>query len=151
MNAHQKAQINLEIGPMDCWYPNITHAAMPIFWMEDSGEIPEDLAEKFKDLVYGALELKEQVPLICLAVGACLAVPGVSLLTSQTEKRRHFKDKVLPRTDKLSPKKDKLLKPQIDDFLERLGIGTQGLKNNGVSELKKPENNGVQKPTGDLK
>ena len=151
MNAHQKAQINLEIGPMDCWYPNITHAAMPIFWMEDSGEIPEDLAEKFKDLVYGALELKEQVPLICLAVGACLAVPGVSLLTSQTEKRRHFKDKGLPRKDKLSPKKDKLLKSQVDDFLERLGIGTQGLKNNGVSELKKPENNGVQKPTGDLK
>jgi len=151
MNAHQKAQINFEIGPMDCWYPNITHAAMPILWMEDSGKIPEDLAEKFKDLVYGALKLKEQVPLICLAVGACLAVPGVSLVTSQTEKRRRFKDKVLPRKNKLLSKKDKILKTQVDDFLERLGIGTQGSMNNVVSELKKPENNGVQKPTGDAK
>jgi hypothetical protein len=155
MNARQRAQINLEIGPlspmMDCWYQNITHAAMPIFWMEDRGEIPEDLAEEFKELVYGALKLKEQIPLVCLAVGACLAAPGVSLLTSQTEKRRRFKDKVLPRKDKLLSKKDKLLKPQVDDFLERLGIGTQGLKNNGVSELKKPESNGVQKPAGDLK
>jgi len=133
MKARQRVQVNFETWQMTDWSQDAPLAVMPLLWMEDSAEVTEELAEKFKELVYGAMELKEQVPVVALVAGTCLAVPGAGVKTTQTQRKRYFKDKVLP-------KKDKFLKTQVGDLIDRLGIGTQGLKNNGI-----------QKPTGDLK
>jgi hypothetical protein len=136
MKARQRAQVNLEIGPMIFWYQNITNAAMPILWMEDSGEIPEDLAEEFK-AVYEALELKERVPLLCLGIGAALCVPGVAVSTTQSEKRKRKKlAEILPK-NKAIAKKQMLLKStnsqeienQVAEIRRKLGLNTDGPEN----------------------
>jgi hypothetical protein len=137
MKARQRAQVNLEIGPMDCWYENIPHAAMPILWMEDSGEIPEDLANEFREQVYPALELKERVPLLCLGIGAALCVPGVAVSTTQSEKRKRKKiSEILPK-NKAIAKKQMLMKStnsqdiekQVSEIRMKLGLNTEGLEN----------------------
>ena len=136
MKARQRAQVNFEIGPMIFWYQNITNAAMPILWMEDSGEIPEDLAEEFKAL-YEALELKERVPLLCLGIGAALCVPGVAVSTTQSEKRKRKKlAEILPK-NKAIAKKQMLLKStnsqeienQVAEIRRKLGLNTEGPEN----------------------
>jgi len=132
MKVRQRIQVNLEPMQLTDWSNNAPHAVMPLLWMEDSGQVSEELATYFKEQVYGAMELKEQVPIYALGIGACLAVPGAGFKTTQTQRKRQFKDKVLP-------KKDKLAKPQVGDLIDRLGIGAQGL------------NNGIHKPNGDNK
>jgi len=136
MKARQRIQINLEIGPMINWYQNISHAAMPILWMEDSGEVPEDLAEEFK-AVYDALELKERVPMIALGIGAALCVPGVAVSTTQSEKRkRKTIAEILPKK-KAMAKKQMLIKSsnsqeierQVSEIRRKLGLDTEGPKN----------------------
>ncbi|MFX1395101.1 MAG: hypothetical protein ACFFAH_16230, partial [Promethearchaeota archaeon] len=91
MNARNRIQINFEVSATEIYHPNITHAVMPIIWYEQSGEITEELAEEFKDQLYSALELKQNVPLYSLGIGAVLCIPGAALATTETIKRRNIK------------------------------------------------------------
>jgi len=144
MNARKRIQINFEVEPTEFYQPNIEHTVVPILWFEQSGEIPEDMAEDFKDLVYGALELKENLPLWGLGIGACLVVPGAGLSSSQVKKRRRYKQGKLA-------KGDKVLQNKIGTVKQKLGINAQQLKNTEVDKLKsdKLSNGEVSKPESD--
>ncbi|MFX1408261.1 MAG: hypothetical protein ACFFBW_15025 [Promethearchaeota archaeon] len=129
MDAAMRAQVNFEVNPTEIYLPNISNTIMPILWMEVSGEITEELAERFKELVYGAMELKETVPLVGLAAGAALCVPGAALTTSQTTKRRKIKKARLAKGDKLAQQKGIITKRKV------LGDSkAPNLKNDGISK-----------------
>ncbi|MFX1399509.1 MAG: hypothetical protein ACFFAS_20985 [Promethearchaeota archaeon] len=91
MEAALRAQVNFEVTPTEFYVPNISNTIMPIVWFEFTGEITEDLAEEFKNLVYWALDLKEKVPLYCLGLGAALYIPGAAITTRQIYKKRKLK------------------------------------------------------------
>ncbi|MFX1297931.1 MAG: hypothetical protein ACFFD2_24170 [Promethearchaeota archaeon] len=88
MQAAVKAQVNFQVRPDDLYFQNISNTIMPVVWFEEYGEIPEDLAEEFKDVLYSAIELKETVPIMFLGIGAALCVPGAVLIITQIVKRR---------------------------------------------------------------
>ena len=91
MDAAVRAQVNFEVKSDEMYYPNISRIIMPVVWFEVGGEIPEDLAEDFKELVYGAIELREMIPMIFLGTGIGLCVPGAILLTVQIATREGLK------------------------------------------------------------
>ena len=128
MDAALRAQVNFEVNPTEIYLPNISNTIMPILWMEFSGEITEELAEQFKELVYGAMELKETVPLVGLAAGTALCVPGAALTTSQTIKRRKIKKAELAKKDKLK-QKGKITKRKVLEDSKG-----PNLKNGGISK-----------------
>ncbi|TFG06376.1 MAG: hypothetical protein EU539_07810 [Promethearchaeota archaeon] len=107
MKAEKRIQVNFEISSTEYFLSNISEVIVPITWYEQSGEIPEELAEEFKDLVYGALDLKEDIFMWTLGIGACLAAPGLGLSTSQIHKKRTYKKERLAIADKIKKKKMK--------------------------------------------
>ncbi|MFX1408260.1 MAG: hypothetical protein ACFFBW_15020 [Promethearchaeota archaeon] len=130
MNAKQRIQMNLDVSPSGVYLKDVNRTIIPIYWCEDSGEISEDLAETFKELVYGAIELKETVPLMGLAAGAALCIPGAALTTSQTIKRRKIKKAGLAKDDKLK-QKGKITKRKVLEDKK-----APNLKTSEVSESK---------------
>ncbi|MFX1392409.1 MAG: hypothetical protein ACFFAH_02440 [Promethearchaeota archaeon] len=116
MNARQCAQLNFELSNYPLMYTNISNIVMPILWYEQTGEVTEELADMFKDELYSAIELKENVPMVFLGIGAALCIPGAYLTTIQTIKRRRFKKEGLTKVKSESvlqkkgiAKKDKIL------------------------------------------
>ena len=61
----------------------------------------------FKDLIYGALELKENVPLACIGIGAAICLPGVLVASVQAVKRQ--KVEKIGHAKKEKPQKNKML------------------------------------------
>ncbi|MFX1298671.1 MAG: hypothetical protein ACFFD2_27900, partial [Promethearchaeota archaeon] len=77
-----------------------------ILWLDTKGEITEEKAEEFKDLVYGALDLQRDLRLIVLGVGATLLIPGAVATNTQMIKRQTIKAQGKKLTSKkLAPKK----------------------------------------------
>jgi hypothetical protein len=91
MKGRVRIQVNFMTSQTDLWYPNITEAMMPILWFEDRSEITKELAEEFKDLVYGALDLRQNLNFLTLGAGAALGVPGAIFTTTQAIKRKKLK------------------------------------------------------------
>ena len=91
MNARQRMQVNLKVRQTDWWYPNVTEAIMPVLWLDSKGEITEEKAEEFKDLVYGALDMQRDLRLIVLGVGATLLYPGAKATNTQVVKHQVIK------------------------------------------------------------
>jgi lysosome membrane protein 2 len=91
MKGRVRIQVNFRTSQTDLWYPNITEAMMPILWFEDRSEITEELAEEFKDLVYGALDLQQNLNFLTLGAAAIFGVPGAIFTTTQAIKRRKMK------------------------------------------------------------
>ena len=91
MKGRTRMQVNFMTSQTDLWYPNITEAMMPIVWFEDRSEITEELAEDFKDLVYGALDLQQNLNLLTLGAAAAFGVPGAIFTTTQAIKRKKLK------------------------------------------------------------
>lgn len=123
MKGKQRIQVNFKVTPTDLWYTDIRETYMPILWYSEESEIPKDLAEEFKELVYGTLELKESVPIWFLGIGAGVCIPGAALTTSQIIKRRKFKRETRAVDSKLSKnkinaKKKKLLQSNKPSKLE---------------------------------
>ena len=108
MVGHTTTQINMKTSQTYWFYPNITEAVIPLVWFEEDTEITEELAEQFKDLVYGALDLQQNLTFLVLGVGAALAIPGALVTTTQAVKRRKAKGIT-------SKKKGKLLKSKVSE------------------------------------
>jgi lysosome membrane protein 2 len=80
MNASKRAQINFEVAPSEFYRENITDTVMPIAWFEQNGAVTQDLASQFKGQLYFAMDLRDNLPLIFLAIGAPLFVLGSAFL-----------------------------------------------------------------------
>ena len=91
MKGRTRMQVNFMTSQTDLWYPNITEAVMPIAWFEDRSEITEELAEDFKDGVYSALDLQQNINLLTLGAAAAFGVPGAIFTTTQVIKRKKLK------------------------------------------------------------
>ena len=99
-------QVNFELDTTEYYLKKINFTIAPILWFEQEGEVTEELADQFKDMLGEALELRDSLPLWGLGIGACLAIPGAMLNTKQTIKRRKVKklekanltDKIKART-----------------------------------------------------
>ena len=141
MRARKRYQVNLGVVPTDLWFTDVLQNDMPIVWVEEGGEITEELADEFKDLVYGAMELKETVPLMCLGIGAALCIPGVLVNTTQSVKRENFKAVMAKRKKLGALKKAKLLGTTDAPELENVLTGLKGGDNTSLkfSTVFKPE------------
>ena len=135
MNAKKCIQINIELKQTEYFLTNISNVVTPIVWMEQSGEIPEELAEDFKDMLYSALELKEQIPLWCIGLGMCIAVTSSASSIHQVKKRKNF-------NKRKNLTEQKVLKTKLGDLKQKLGMVPQDLKN---IEINKPN---PDKPLG---
>ena len=93
MKGRTRMQVNFMTSKTDLWYPNVTEALMPIVWFEERSEITEELAEDFKNLVYGALDLQQNLNLLTLGAAAAFGVPGAIFTTTQAVKRKKLKDR----------------------------------------------------------
>ncbi|MFX1337977.1 MAG: hypothetical protein ACFFDK_05170 [Promethearchaeota archaeon] len=91
MKARSSMQVNFELETTEYYMKNINFTIAPILWFEQTGEVTKELAEQFKNMLKEPLELRDSLPLLCLGIGACLAVPGAALNTRQTIKRRKVK------------------------------------------------------------
>lgn len=130
MNARLRIQANLKVRQTDIWYLNITEGIMPILWLEQSGEITEELAEEFKKLVYGALDLQQNLTFMVLGAGAALCVPGAIVSNTQKKKRRNQKVKKILEASK---KKEKLQGASIQKFSADETI--RGHKNGRMAQI----------------
>ena len=154
MNAAERFQINFMISKTDIWYKNCWEGVMPILWLEFGGQITEELAKSFKELVYGTQNLSETLFQVILGVGATLIVPGAIFTTTQNRKRIYVKKDKLTQSMK-SPKlkeskappspthegaikSEESVKPSNDEMS----------KSSSEDELKSP-NNGVLEPSSD--
>ena len=68
------------------WSPDIYEAIYPIFWLEQSAEIPDDLANMFRSLVYLVLDIKEYIHAGFVGGGAVLLCVGIVVTTTQRRK-----------------------------------------------------------------
>ena len=85
------------------------------------------MAEDFKEMLYSALELKENLPIWCIGLGLCITGPSAGLSTYQVKKRRVYK--------KIGGlKEQKLLKPKLSDIKQKLGMNPQELGNVEISK-----------------
>ncbi|MFX0017266.1 MAG: hypothetical protein ACFFBT_07600 [Promethearchaeota archaeon] len=87
MNAGERIQVNFMVNHTDMWYINCWEGIMPILWLEFGGQITENLANKFKNLVYTAQDLSVILYQGCIGVGAALIIPGMIFTTTQNRKR----------------------------------------------------------------
>ncbi len=113
MNAHQRIQVNIEVDTLDEWNTEHRDLVMPIFWYDEFGTITDELAEEFVELVYGNEELKENVPIWFLGLGAGLCIPGAALMTSQVVKYRQVKQGKAIKKDKLLKEKSETKKKTL--------------------------------------
>ncbi|MFX0180497.1 MAG: hypothetical protein ACFE78_09910 [Candidatus Hodarchaeota archaeon] len=95
MNAGERIQINFMVNHTDIWYTDCWEGVMPILWLEFGGQIPENLANEFKNLVYSAQDLSLILYQGCLGVGAALIIPGMIFTTTQNRKRLVIKNQKL--------------------------------------------------------
>lgn len=93
MNARLRIQANLKVDQTDWWYQNVTEGIMPIVWLEQKGEITEELAKDFRDLVYGALDLQQNLTYAVIGIGAAICAPAAMMAHSQVVKKK--KDKII--------------------------------------------------------
>jgi len=91
MAAKLRMAINLKVEQTDFWYQTIKSAIYPIFWLEQSAEIPDDLASMFKDLVYMVLDIKEYLYAGFVGGGAALLSLGIVVTTTQRRKQKQKK------------------------------------------------------------
>jgi hypothetical protein len=116
MNAVERIQINFMVNQTDKWYINCWEGMMPILWFEFSGQITENLANKFKKLVYSAQNLRELLFNGCISIGATLIIPAVILTTTQNRKRLNFKKQKVSQSVKGSKiTNHKTPKPKSDE------------------------------------
>ncbi|MFX1494651.1 MAG: hypothetical protein ACFFBZ_10255, partial [Promethearchaeota archaeon] len=95
MNAGERIQINFMVNHTDIWYSDCWEGVMPILWLEFGGQIPENLANEFKSLVYSAQDLSIILYQGCIGVGAALIIPGMIFTTTQNRKRLIIKNQKL--------------------------------------------------------
>ncbi|MFX1420588.1 MAG: hypothetical protein ACFE9N_16955, partial [Promethearchaeota archaeon] len=105
MNAAERFQINFMINDTDIWYKNCWEGIMPILWLEFGGQITEDLANSFKQLVYGTQMLSATLFQSTIGIGATLIIPGLIFTTTQNRKR--IKDKTIKLKKNMKPSKFK--------------------------------------------
>ncbi|MFX0042727.1 MAG: hypothetical protein ACFE8L_07430 [Candidatus Hodarchaeota archaeon] len=98
MNAVERIQVNFLVNQTDIWYKNCWEGMMPILWLEYGGQITENLANKFKNLVYTAQDLSEFLFYGCISIGATLVIPGVIFTTTQNRKRLNVKREKLSQS-----------------------------------------------------
>jgi hypothetical protein len=98
MDAAERFQINLLVSKTDIWYKKCYEGIMPILWLEFGGKITEDLANKFKKLVYGTQSLSENLFQVINTLGATFIIPGIIITTIQNRKRLDSK-KILKGKD----------------------------------------------------
>jgi len=115
MNAGERIQINFMVNHTDIWYTSCWEGVMPILWLEFGGQITENLANKFKNLVYAAQDLGAILYQGCIGVGAALIIPGMILTTTQNRKRLTMKRQKLVqgiKAPKLPTNKNSKLKAE---------------------------------------
>ena len=86
MAAKLRMAINIKVEQTDTWYKNIKEAIYPIFWLEQSAEVPDEIATMFKDLVYMVLDLKDYMHSGFVGGGAALLCIGIVTTTTQRRK-----------------------------------------------------------------
>ena len=115
MNAGERIQINFMVNHTDIWYTDCWEGVMPILWLEFGGQITENLANKFKNLVYTAQDLSTILYQGCIGVGAALIIPGMIFTTTQNRKRLIIKKQKLEqgiKAPKLPSNKNAKLKAE---------------------------------------
>jgi len=97
MNAAQRFQINFMITKTDIWHKNCYEGIMPVVWLENGGQITQDLAKSFKELVYGTQNLSLYLFQGTTALGATLIITGVVFTTKKNRERLYIKSKKKPQ------------------------------------------------------
>ncbi|MFX1377240.1 MAG: hypothetical protein ACFFA0_15660 [Promethearchaeota archaeon] len=147
MNAAERIQINLLTSKTDIWYKDCYEGIMPIVWLEFGGQITVDLANRFKKLIYGTLDLSEALSMGINILGATLIIPGVIVTTTQNRKRIDINTK-----KKLQGKKalkQKIIKSQQSNTQESmLEEGVQ--EDSAISELKDEVNTEVSEESAEI-
>jgi len=92
MDTAERFQINLMMSKTDIRYKDCCEGIMPILWLEFGGRITEDLANRFKNLVYGTQNLSENLFQGLNALAATLIIPGAIITTIQNRKRLDAKE-----------------------------------------------------------
>lgn len=87
MNASKRIQINFEVTPSEFYRKNINDTVIPVAWLEQKGEIPQDLAVQFKDQLYSAMNLRDSLPMACIGIGVTLFLLGAIALTRARRQR----------------------------------------------------------------
>ena len=86
MNARKRLQINLGVSAGDWYSKNVTEVFLPLVWIEEGATISDSpkLAKDFKDDVYGAQDLQDNISLggpvvgiLLLALSGFIAVRAV--------------------------------------------------------------------------
>ena len=89
MAARLRMGIYVKVTQTDYWYEDIKEAIYPVFWLEQSAEIPDDLATMFKSLVYLALDIKTYLHAGFVGGGAALLCVGMVVTITQRRKVRN--------------------------------------------------------------
>ncbi|MFV2015859.1 MAG: hypothetical protein ACC656_10545, partial [Candidatus Heimdallarchaeota archaeon] len=78
MSAAKRLQINFQVGPGNLFTTGIAKTdLLPIVWIEEGGSITPDLAEDFKNAVYGAQQIQQVAPITGAAVGIVLLLSSM--------------------------------------------------------------------------
>jgi hypothetical protein len=78
MNVRKRLQVSLQVGAQDYFSSGAVANIIPLVWIEEGATVSADLAESFKDAIYGGLDLKSYVqiggPVVGLAMFAGVAI-----------------------------------------------------------------------------
>jgi lysosome membrane protein 2 len=77
MSARKRLQLNFQVSHYDYKNTDIPSNYMPILWVEEAGDIPADLANDFKETVYGAQRLEQVSQIGGPAVGVLLILSAM--------------------------------------------------------------------------
>lgn len=86
MSAAKRFQLNVK-ADATVNYPDVKLTYLPILWIQESGDITEDLAQEFKDGVYLALMVSDGVFYAGIVGGALLMVSGIALFVRYKRRR----------------------------------------------------------------
>ncbi len=81
MSAAKRLQVNLQVSASrtDTFYPQVYDDGFyPLVWVEEGGQLTQDLANSYKDKIYGAQDLQQTSQIAGLVVGALLLLAGLA-------------------------------------------------------------------------
>ena len=79
MNVKKRLQVSLQVVAQNYFSAGVVENIIPLIWIEEGGAVSSDLAESFKDAIYGGLELKTYIQIGGPVAGLAMFV-GVALI-----------------------------------------------------------------------
>jgi len=82
MSARKRVQVNIELNQTILNHPNMKRLFFPVAWFDLESTVSDKLAEEFKNQVYLAEKIKNNIPLVCgcVAGGFLLLAAIVGLM-----------------------------------------------------------------------